>query len=165
MTQWLMALVGVCCLTSTGAAQAQPEQPAPESTTEETLPARAGGEVEASDEEGGGDATSTQQVESDEEMTADSPAEDDVVVVTEGGLFESAGSEAGAGEATEDGGGVAPTYELGGYVRGDVFVGKVPNLSSFQTKAAYGAAASAPTVPAVPSAAMTGKPRSAGDGT
>ena len=146
MTQWLMALVGVCCLTVAHAAQAQPEEPATDSAVEgapDAPPPVEEAEAAAPEaaEEGADASTSTADAAAaSDEPVAEEPVVEDDVVVTEGGLFEEAGAgtETDTAASTEGGGGVAPTYELGGYVRGDIFVGKVPNQSDFQTKAAYG---------------------------
>jgi hypothetical protein len=61
-------------------------------------------------------------------------------VGTGGGLFESSQSAPASAKAspTADVASTTPTFELNGYVRGDVFVGKVPHGSTAVTKAAYG---------------------------
>ena len=69
------------------------------------------------------------------EFTAE--AEDDVVVDTSGGggLFESAG----ASLAADDSSGIAaPSYQLNGHIRGDVFIGKVADRDQSEVKAGYG---------------------------
>jgi hypothetical protein len=53
------------------------------------------------------------------------------------GLFEqSQGADTSAAAGSE--GSAAPSYNLGGYVRGDAFVGKVPGFRQPETKAMYG---------------------------
>jgi hypothetical protein len=53
-----------------------------------------------------------------------------------GGLFES--SQAGSGDAAPSDAGGARGFDLGGYARGDVFVGKETRGDRAETKAAYG---------------------------
>jgi hypothetical protein len=53
-----------------------------------------------------------------------------------GGLFEQSLADGGADDA--NGGAPAPSYDLSGYVRGDLFVGKVPGFSQGIVKAGYG---------------------------
>jgi hypothetical protein len=59
---------------------------------------------------------------------------------TGAGLFESNQSAAEPAKASRQGDAASesPTFDLNGYVRGDVFVGKVPGASGAMTKAAYG---------------------------
>jgi hypothetical protein len=70
--------------------------------------------------------------------TTELPGTDETTASGEssGGLFEQSLADSGADDA---GGGVAaPSYDLGGYVRGDLFVGKVPGFSQGIVKAGYG---------------------------
>lgn len=58
-----------------------------------------------------------------------------------GGLFESSeagGSESATGGQLHSPEGLAPTFDLNGYVRSDVFVGEAPDVSRGTVKAAYG---------------------------
>jgi hypothetical protein len=57
---------------------------------------------------------------------------------TGSGLFESSQTDTGAAAAAGAAAGATSGFDLGGYVRGDVFVGKVPGDARAETKAAYG---------------------------
>jgi hypothetical protein len=62
----------------------------------------------------------------------------DASVTTGSGLFEQAQSAAPAESEAAGADSASKGFELGGYVRGDMFVGKVPGLNQGQMKAGYG---------------------------
>ncbi len=98
------------------------------------------------------DATASASVGSDTgvEASTDSTSSDsssDPVVESGGGLFEQASSSGGlfeqasAGEGSSSGSSDSSspaTYELSGYVRGDAFMGKIPEYRQGYLQAAYG---------------------------
>lgn len=61
-------------------------------------------------------------------------------VTTGSGLFEQsqAATASAAASDSSSGAGEKPAYELGGYMRGDMYVGKDPDMSRGQLKAGYG---------------------------
>ena len=72
------------------------------------------------------------------EPASEAPAIDETSASGEssGGLFEQSLAEGSADDAV--GGAPASSYDLSGYVRGDLFVGKVPGFSQGIVKAGYG---------------------------
>lgn len=79
-----------------------------------------------------------------EEASGEAAEEASAEVSTGGGLFESAGSSSDTGTSTSDSSGIS--FELGGYVRGDTFVGVLPGTSTPGINAAYGELSLQPTV-------------------
>lgn len=73
------------------------------------------------------------------DVGVDSAGDSDVVVDSGGGLFESADSEP-LMESTDSGGGGGSglSFDLNGYSRGDIFVGKKAGSSAAAVKASYG---------------------------
>lgn len=90
-------------------------------------------EPDTETEDGASALAEDPEVETDAEVEAD--AADDVIVETGGSLFESATASFAA---DDDGGGGSATYALNGHIRGDVFIGKVPDRQQSEIKAGYG---------------------------
>ncbi len=142
----LLALIAVgVCLAPDAGAQPAPAPPAPGETPADPAPTEPAPATEAPADapppvEGAAAAPEAAAVEgATPDAAADATASDDVVVVTEGGLFES-----GLSGETETPGTPAGTagsgfgLELNGHVRGDLFVGKVRHRDRAELKAGYG---------------------------
>lgn len=120
------------------AADAEPpadSAPAPDPAEPADPPVDGSGETDSVSPPG------TEETETSDTGATEGEAEASGAVVTEGGgLF--AQSVSGGGEtATESTDMAAPAplpYELGGYTRGDIFIGKIPGDSIPEIKAAYG---------------------------
>ena len=115
-----------------GASEAE-ETPAPDADADA---APADGELKAAESPDAAD-TGAPEVGA----AADEAADDGVVVDSSESLFEDDVSVTAApSEAASTPSAVppAPKFDLGGYVRGDVFIGKVPDEGTAQMKAAYG---------------------------
>ncbi len=142
-TRWRVLAFSVASLVSNLAyAQAPAEAPAPEPTEppDEAEPAApavsddAAGDPEAplAPEQAAADAEPPQ---------VETASESDVVVESGGGLFEQAAAAPSSvlGDS-EDGGAAAPVrgFDLNGYARGDVFVGKADHVNRALLRAGYG---------------------------
>lgn len=118
-------------------AAAAPAAPAPPTTADAT-PAPDGATAPVEGAATAPDAAEAEGPAPDAGATA-TASDDDVVVVTEGGIFESGLSGEGEAPGTPAGpGGGAFGLELNGHVRGDLFVGKVRHRDRAELKAAYG---------------------------
>lgn len=130
-----VALVAIVALTEGHAHAEEAPPPADAPALEGTPDEEASGETESVSPD------ATEAAESSDEGATDVEGSG-AVVVTEGGgsLFEQ--SLSGELETSVAEGGDAPVaslpYELGGYTRGDVFIGKIPGESIPEIKAAYG---------------------------
>jgi hypothetical protein len=71
------------------------------------------------------------------DATPAAPADSSAVVSSGGGLFESSQSASDTAPA-EDSGGSGLPFDFNGYVRGDAFIGKMPDAQAAEMKAAYG---------------------------
>ncbi|MFO7177435.1 MAG: DUF1302 family protein [Pseudomonadota bacterium] len=114
----------------------EPEEEEEEEGFEEPVAAR---------EEGGVDTSSEADTSAEAEVSAEASAEAEVSAGS--GLFESSlsggGSDGGDGGMDSSGG---SDFRLGGYVRGDVYAGKMVGLQRGEIKAAYGELALKATV-------------------
>jgi len=107
--------------------------------------AKKAAEVEEEEEEEGFEEPSPAEADSEDEVSTDietsAEASAEAEVGSGSGLFESSlaggGDEGGDGDAL-DGGASGSDFRLGGYVRGDVFAGKLVGLQRGEIKAAYG---------------------------
>jgi len=113
--------------TITATAQEEPEEPAPTTSAETD----AAGETPEDSE-----AAAESDVGVDASAETSTPEEGDGVVVAEGGgLFEGGGT---TDTPSADAKGSGFSFDLGGYTRGDVFVGVTPGTREPSINAAYG---------------------------
>lgn len=141
-----LVAVGVCFAPGAGAQPApapvevpaaSPAEPAPPPTAD-TPPAPGGATAPVAGAAAVPEAGDAAGPAPDEARGAEA-GEDDVVIVSEGGIFESGATGDPEAPTTAAGAGTgAFGLELNGHVRGDLFVGKVPHRDRAELKAAYG---------------------------
>jgi hypothetical protein len=114
---------------------AEPPAPATPDADAGTSATEAGAEPAATD------STASEEPDAESDDAAEPVADDSVVVDSSASLFEDDVSTAAVAPAAEDAPAAAPVaskFDLSGYLRGDVFIGKVPDESHAEMKAAYG---------------------------
>ncbi len=80
------------------------------------------------------------ETSTEDDANAEMEASSDGVIVSGGDLFESAaaGGDLGLAEGAGDGEAAASAFDLNGYIRSDVFIGKVPGYDRAELQAGYG---------------------------